>query len=82
MTSTATETLGSSDSRPATVQPPEPPPTTTKSKVSATLNSPWISCFGGRPAALWGAKLRFCGVYGKSGSSGRFWRSKPSFLLS
>src|SRR6478735_3093215 len=34
--SRATEVFGSSDSRPATVQPPEPPPTTTKSNVSLT----------------------------------------------
>src|SRR5580704_3490634 len=38
--STATEVLGSSESRPATVQPPEPPPTTTKSYVSVTRISP------------------------------------------
>src|SRR6266446_10091784 len=34
--SSATEVWGSSESRPATVQPPEPPPTTTKSNVSVT----------------------------------------------
>jgi hypothetical protein len=33
---------------------------------------PRIFCSGGLPAALWGAKLRFCGVYGKCGSNGRF----------
>src|SRR5665213_3859085 len=38
--STATEVLGSSDSRPATAQPPEPPPTTTKSNVSVTRGPP------------------------------------------
>src|SRR5664279_299216 len=38
--STATEVLGSSESRPATAQPPEPPPTTTKSNVSVTRVSP------------------------------------------
>src|SRR5664279_2880517 len=38
--STATEVFGSSDSRPATAQPPEPPPTTTKSYVSVTRVSP------------------------------------------
>src|SRR3954454_2645429 len=41
--STATEVCGSSDSRPATVQPPEPPPTTTKSYVSVTSISPGFS---------------------------------------
>src|SRR6266851_10498056 len=34
--SSATDVWGSSESRPATVQPPEPPPTTTKSNVSVT----------------------------------------------
>src|SRR3954470_12509981 len=34
--SSATEVCGSSESRPATAQPPEPPPTTTKSYVSVT----------------------------------------------
>src|SRR4029078_695272 len=34
--SSATEVLGSSESRPATVHTPEPPPTTTKSNVSLT----------------------------------------------
>src|SRR5205085_6056919 len=36
----ATDVLGSSDSRLATAQPPEPAPTTTKSNVSATLGPP------------------------------------------
>src|SRR3954471_1127144 len=40
--STATEVCGSSDSRPATAQPPEPPPTTTKSYVSATRIPPTL----------------------------------------
>ena len=34
--SSATEVAGSSDNRPATAQPPEPAPTTTKSNVSVT----------------------------------------------
>ncbi len=80
--STATEMFGSSDSRPATVQPPEPPPTTTKSNVSVTCIPPdflfWQAC----TATLWGPKLRFCGVYGKGGSTGRFCPLKPPFLLS
>src|SRR6266404_5105061 len=45
--STATEVFGSSESRPATAQPPEPPPTTTKSYVSVTripLASHAFSC--------------------------------------
>src|SRR5512138_3466123 len=52
--SNATEMFESSDNRPATVQPPEPPPTTTKSKVSDTLHSPGFSCSGGPPRpSLW-----------------------------
>src|SRR5664279_600152 len=43
--STATEVLGSSESRPATAQPPEPPPTTTKSYVSVTRVSPRVFHF-------------------------------------
>jgi hypothetical protein len=35
-----------------------------------------------RTATLWGPKLRFCGVYGKGGSTGPFYPLKPSFLLS
>jgi hypothetical protein len=38
--SRATEVAGSSDNRPATAQPPEPAPTTTKSNVSVTRVSP------------------------------------------
>jgi heme-binding NEAT domain protein len=38
--SRATEVAGSSDNRPATAQPPEPAPTTTKSNVSVTPVSP------------------------------------------
>src|SRR5438094_9199590 len=44
--STATEMFGSSDSRPATVQPPEPPPTTTKSNVSVTRIPPFFVLAG------------------------------------
>src|SRR5437016_490116 len=42
----ATEVLGSSDSRLATAQPPEPAPTTTKSNVSVTLVPPCLSFSG------------------------------------
>src|SRR5437868_14568103 len=38
--SIATDVPGSSESRPATAQPPEPPPATTKSNVSVTRISP------------------------------------------
>jgi len=38
--SSATDVAASSDSRPATVQPPEPAPTTTKSNVSVNVVSP------------------------------------------
>ena len=41
--STATDVWGSSESRPATAQPPEPPPTTTKSNVSVTRISPGVT---------------------------------------
>src|SRR3954471_3226995 len=40
--SSATDVAASSDSRPATAQPPEPAPTTTKSNVSVTDVSPCI----------------------------------------
>src|SRR6476619_3176688 len=53
--STATETFGSSDSRPATVQPPEPPPTTTKSNVSVTRSPRFFILAGPHGHAL-GAK--------------------------
>src|SRR4029453_9913883 len=53
--STATEMFGSSDSRPATVQPPEPPPTTTKSNVSVT-RIPLFLLWQGRLAHALGAK--------------------------
>src|ERR1017187_9756420 len=43
--STATEVLGSSESLPATAQPPEPPPTTTKSNVSVTRVPPEFLIF-------------------------------------
>src|SRR5271155_3286831 len=43
--SNATDVLGSSDSRLATAQPPEPPPTTTKSNVSVTRVPPQIYYF-------------------------------------
>src|SRR4051812_9879145 len=81
--STATEVCGSSDSRPATAQPPEPPPTTTKSYVSVTCISPGFSLsFRGDAqhrtrnlepfCARSCPKLPFCGVYGKAGSIGWF----------
>src|SRR5216683_765878 len=69
--SSATEVFGSSESRPATVQPPEPPPTTTKSNVSVTRVPPRL--------AFVGAKLRFCAVSGKSGSICHFRVQKPCF---
>src|SRR6478609_7473574 len=53
--SSATEVWGSSDSRPATVQPPEPPPTTTKSNVSVTRIPPAF-CSGAPLGAALGRK--------------------------
>src|SRR5882762_3445236 len=41
----ATEVCGSSESRLATAQPPEPAPTTTKSNVSVTGVPPGVFCF-------------------------------------
>src|SRR6516165_10900924 len=43
--SSATEVAASSDSRPATAQPPEPAPTTTKSNVSVTSEVPLCLLF-------------------------------------
>src|SRR5580692_8182352 len=43
--SSATEVFGSSDSLPATAQPPEPAPTTTKSNVSVTRITSEVSFF-------------------------------------
>src|SRR6266568_5996360 len=40
--SSVTDVLGSSDNLPATAQPPEPAPTTTKSNVSVTPVSPGL----------------------------------------
>src|SRR6185503_2718752 len=57
--STATETLGSSDSRPATVQPPEPPPTTTKSNVSVTHVPPEFFVMAASLAAHWAQNSAF-----------------------
>jgi hypothetical protein len=47
--STATDVPESSDSRPATAQPPEPPPTTTKSKLSVTAPLPRNFLFSQAP---------------------------------
>src|SRR5580704_17834827 len=50
--SIATDVLGSSDNRPATAQPPEPPPTTTKSNVSVTRIPPvWFFRYSGFDAS-------------------------------
>src|SRR6201994_5026225 len=46
--SSATDVPASSDSRPATAQPPEPAPTTTKSNVSVT-NVPQFLVFESSP---------------------------------
>src|SRR6476659_3675536 len=40
--SSATDVAASSDSRPATAQPPDPAPTTTKSNVSVTCGPPIV----------------------------------------
>src|SRR5438067_4581419 len=68
----ATEVLGSSDSRLVTAQPPEPPPTTTKSNVSATLGPPFVLSFSGSADGmsrlLVGPRLGHCGTSGKGSS--------------
>src|SRR6202008_2758652 len=69
--SSATDVPASSVSLPATAQPPEPPPTTTKSNVSLTRVSPVLS-----------ANLRFCGSRGKTGSGKRIFEGKQAFSLS
>src|SRR6478752_2489355 len=77
--STATEVWGSSESRPATAQPPEPPPTTTKSYVSVTripplllvLHRSWfpeLSTAGPRVPPLPGSK---------AGLLRQFWQERP-----
>src|SRR5215468_11242199 len=48
--SSATDVPASSDSRPATAQPPEPAPTTTKSNVSLT-RFPFFPSFRAMPAS-------------------------------
>src|SRR5580700_3542630 len=54
--SNATEIVGSSESRLATAQPPEPPPTTTKSNVSVTCYPPSILYLAGRIGRAVGSK--------------------------
>src|SRR5215472_5470235 len=56
--SSATERRESSDSRPATAHPPEPAPTTMKSKASVTCIFPDLSTLGGFPHQPFGLKAR------------------------
>src|SRR5215207_5322135 len=79
--STATEMAGSSDSRPATVQPPEPPPTTTKSNVSVTriplifvLAGPQRPRFGGQNSA-------FAAFMARAVPTGGFGAPSPVFAV-
>src|ERR1700752_487781 len=67
----ATDVPASSVSLPATAQPPEPPPTTTKSNVSLKRVSPVLP-----------ASLRFCALAGKAGSGKRIFERKQAFSLS
>jgi hypothetical protein len=76
--SSATDVFGSSDSLPATAQPPEPPPTTTKSDVSLTPVSPGLLLPALGPRAFprrsisdpfVAPKLRFYAHDGKTGSA-------------
>src|SRR5262245_31652951 len=90
--SSATEVFLSSDNRPASVLPPEPAPTITKSKVSLTaFSSPDSGAMrqhrtGNLPSAFFrrglAPNLRFCARSGKSGSRGRFFKEKQVFYLS
>src|ERR1700754_3170256 len=57
--STATDVPASSDSLPATAQPPEPPPTTTKSNVSPTRVPPF--CHSGAMRSIEPGISRFPG---------------------
>src|SRR6266567_6568952 len=70
----ATEVLGSSESRLATAQPPEPPPTTTKSNVSATLDPPVCAYhFRVRPMAFPDRLLAEAGLLWNSWQERWFW---------
>ena len=79
--SSATEVFGSSESRPATVQPPEPPPTTTKSNVSVTRIPPdfvfWRTCM----AALWGQNSAFAAFMARVVPWGGFGALTHAFCL-
>ena len=79
--SSATDVFGSSESRPATVQPPEPPPTTTKSNVSITRIPRdfvfWQTCM----AALWGQNSAFAAFMARVVPSGVFGASASAFCL-
>src|SRR3954466_13257441 len=85
--SSATEVFWSSDSRPASVLPPEPAPTITKSKVSLT-RVPLMAIPGSLPAVAprndgcFCRNLRFCTPSGKGGSPGRIFEGKQQFWSS
>src|SRR5258708_19220324 len=78
----ATEILGCSERRLATAQPPEPPPTTTKSNVSVTLDPPKILLSPGPLAGLLAWRLGFCASSGKRERLRRFSRRICPFLAS
>src|SRR2546430_12705324 len=67
--SSATDVPESSESRPASALPPEPPPTITKSNVSVTRVPPGL---------FLRRRLRFCAVSGKSGSTPPYLQPKPA----
>src|SRR3954447_5468298 len=74
--SSATDVWGSSESRLATAQPPEPPPTTRKSNVSVTAHPPEFVIVpahrqGLHPKCLSARfpTLALCRLSGKSGSN-------------
>src|SRR3954469_20789243 len=85
--SSATEVLWSSDSRPASALPPEPAPTITKSKMSLTripllassvIPAP-LSAVAPRNNGYFCRNLGFCARSGKSGSPGRIFEGKQQF---
>jgi hypothetical protein len=79
--STATEMAGSSDSRPATVQPPEPAPTTTKSNVSVTRIPRFFVLAGPQGRALGAQNSAFAAFMARAVPTGGFALQAP-FLLS
>src|SRR3954468_6410475 len=75
--SSATDVWGSSESRPATAQPPEPPPTTTKSNVSVTRAPRIMSRRACRAAPALGRKTRLLRRLWQGRFPFQIWDAKP-----